>query len=224
MTRNDSAAPGTKQEIEADPATVSAESAIDVAKCPKRHERSGGASGGVLVNLADAAGLGGRGAVVCIPPHLTRRADLPLPAPWPEIRAVAAIADHPAARDRARERGLTPADFTSEFAREFVREVLSGSVMSPAVEEAYYRHDDDTFSWYGAMQTARRLDEWGVLTEAGAFAAVDTYAAAIVHQSLEDTLHWAADRVRVGEFSCKDRDELDRLLDTAGIVRREVVA
>ncbi|MCH7946037.1 MAG: hypothetical protein IIC73_08515, partial [Armatimonadetes bacterium] len=94
-----------------------------------------------------------------VPCWLRRTHELPLPAEWPEIRALAAIADYPAARDRALGRGLTPADFTSEFAREFVREDLNGSAMSPAVKEAYYRHDAEAISWYGAMQTARRLDE-----------------------------------------------------------------
>ena len=155
------------------------------------------------------------------PPFLHRQ---PLPAGWTEVRAIAAMLDYPSARERARDHGVSPGQFRSEFARALAAELFDGSAISVRVAEAFNRHEPGLLPWRTCIWLSRQLSEWGTASESGAFAAVDMFAAETAAEQLAETFRWAADCVENDRFSSRDRDELVSLMDAAGIVSREVAA
>ena len=156
---------------------------------------------------------------VNVPRYLRRSPAFPIPAPWCEIRTVAALLDHQAALARFNERDLLPSDFESEFAGAFVAALLDGGAMPEILAQQFNQcTPGGTFPWRACVETSRRLgDAWGTTTEAGAFAAVDAFAARVNGGLLVKSLRQAAWRVRCDEYAPKDRHELDRLFDTVGI-------
>ena len=153
------------------------------------------------------------------PRHLRRSLAFPIPAPWPEIRTVAAMLDHPAALARFDEHDLLPSDFQSEFAGEFVAALLHGGDMPEILAQRFTQFSPNgVFPWRACVETSRRLgNEWGTASEAGAFKAIDAFAAQVKSGLLANSLRWAAERVACDEYAPKDRHELDRLFDAAGI-------
>ena len=156
---------------------------------------------------------------VNVPRYLRRSPAFPIPAPWPEIRTVAAMLDHPAALARFNEHDLLPGDFESEFASMLVLSLLDDGGVPEIIKQQFNQHTvTGDFSWRACVETSRRLgDAWGTTTEAGAFAAVDAFDARVKSGLLVKSLRQAAWRVRCHEYAAKDRHELDRLFDAAGI-------
>lgn len=153
------------------------------------------------------------------PCWLRRTRELALPADWVEIRLVAAVLEHPAVLARFDEHDLLPSDFQSEFAGEFVAALLDGGDMPEILSRRFNEFSPNgALPWRACVATSHRIgDEWGTTTEADALAAVDAFAARVNNGLLVKSLRWAAWRVRCDEYAAKDRHELDRLFDAAGI-------
>ena len=153
-----------------------------------------------------------------VPAFLRQSRLLPWPADMVTIRAVAAIQDSPEARERLGEAGLSHVDFPTEFARAMVREILDGQEMSPEVRAVFIRDHGTTHSWYGSLKMIRRLEIEDIMPRLDPVTAVDQFIAKHAEDQLSATLRWAADRHDAGELSCKDRRELDGVLDAAGVL------
>ena len=129
-----------------------------------------------------------------------------------------------AARERAHELGLKAEYFTSELARQHADELLAEQPMSDAVREALGRRESGLMPWRTALWLSSQEPDHGTTNELHAILAIDAYAREWGHEALARTFAWAADRVRLGEFAPRDRDEIEALLDLAGIPRRRGVA
>ena len=153
------------------------------------------------------------------PRYLRRSATFRIPGEWGEIRLVAAMLDHPAALARFNERDLLPSDFESEFASMLVLSLLDGGDVPEIIKQQFNQHTaTGDFSWRACVATSCCIgDEHGTTTVVGAFAAVDAFAARVYGGLLVKSLRQAAWRVRCDEYAPKDRHELDRLFDAAGI-------
>lgn len=156
---------------------------------------------------------------VNVPRHLRRSLAFPIPAPWPEIRTVAAVLDYPAALARFDGHDLLPSDFQSEFAGSLISALLDGGDIPEILAQRFNQFSTGgVFPWRACVETSRRIgDEWGTATEAGAFAAVDAFASRVNDERLAKLLRWNAKRVGRGECTSKDRHELDCMFDAAGI-------
>ena len=156
---------------------------------------------------------------VTVPRYLRRSPAFQIPAEWPEIRTVAALLEYPSALARFNEHDLLPNDFQSKFAKALVSALLDGGDIPEILAQRFNQFSPGgVFPWRACIATSRRIgDEWGTTTEAGAFAAVDTFAARVNSGLLVKSLRQAAWRVRCGEYAAKDRHELDILFDAAGI-------
>lgn len=158
--------------------------------------------------------------MIATPQYLRRSRLMPWPAPFPEVRLVAALADYPAARHTARRLGLKPDCLTSGFSREVVRQLVDDSPISPWVASALHEHDDDCPSWKGAIAVCHRLGQDGTGSESAALAAVAAFMGEVADKQLAEQFRWAAERVECGQYSPRDRDELDAVQDAARVTRR----
>lgn len=155
--------------------------------------------------------------------YLRRSPSLPMPATWGEIRLVAALARYPAARHLAKRMGLAPDDLSSDLSQQLVRELLDDLPISTWVADGLHHYSDDCpCSWKGCVAICNGLDN-GTATKASALAAVAEFISEVSAKRLAESFKWAAERVARGEFSPKDRDELDRLQEAAGVLRWGVV-
>lgn len=152
------------------------------------------------------------------PTYLRRGPLLWLPAKWSEIRLVSALSAYPLARRLAKQLGFNPDDLSSEFSRQLARVLLDETAIPGWIADGMHHHDHDCpCSWKGALKVCGMIDD-GTRTEDGALAAIRDFVAEVNDRQLAEQFKWAAGRVERGEFSRKDRNELDAVQDMAGVL------
>ena len=151
------------------------------------------------------------------PTYLRRGPLLWLPAKWSEIRLIAALSQYASARHLARQLGFDPDDLSCDFSRQLARVLLDETAIPEWIAEGLHFHDDQCpCSWKGAIKVCGMIDD-GTRTEQGALAAIRDFVAEVNDRQLAEQFKWAAGRVERGEFSRKDRKELDAVQDAAGV-------